>query len=85
LNRAFLWHKGFAQLFYLNIKRIEFLTFTFVFNRYYRGTTTEQKSEGTGLGMAILKSLIEAHEGIITVESALKHGTKFTITLSLLK
>ncbi|MFJ8263551.1 sensor histidine kinase [Rummeliibacillus sp. NPDC094406] len=56
-----------------------------LFNRYYRGTTTEQKSEGTGLGMAIVKSLIEAHEGIITVESALKQGTKFTITLPLLK
>jgi len=35
--------------------------------------------------MAIVKSLIEAHEGIITVESALRQGTKFTITLPLLK
>ncbi|WP_313801814.1 HAMP domain-containing sensor histidine kinase [Cytobacillus sp.] len=52
-----------------------------LFNRYYRGTTTEQKSEGTGLGMAIVKSLIEAHEGVITVESSLQQGTKFTITL----
>lgn len=52
-----------------------------LFNRYYRGTTTEQKSEGTGLGMAIVKSLIEAHEGTISVESSLQQGTKFTITL----
>jgi len=52
-----------------------------LFNQYYRGTTTEQKSEGTGLGMAIVKSLIEAHKGTITVESALQHGTIFTITL----
>ncbi|USK55516.1 HAMP domain-containing histidine kinase [Cytobacillus solani] len=52
-----------------------------LFNRYYRGTTTEQKSEGTGLGMAIVKSLIEAHEGVIAVESSLQQGTKFTITL----
>ncbi|MFF5994535.1 HAMP domain-containing sensor histidine kinase [Lysinibacillus sp. KU-BSD001] len=52
-----------------------------LFNRYYRGTTTEQKSEGTGLGMAIVKSLIEAHEGVITVESELQKGTKFIVTL----
>lgn len=52
-----------------------------LFNRYYRGTTTEQKSEGTGLGMAIVKSLIEAHEGVITVESTLQQGSTFTITL----
>ena len=52
-----------------------------LYSRYYRGTTTEHKSEGTGLGMAIVKSLIEAHEGMITVESALQRGTKFTIIL----
>ncbi|TCJ02642.1 sensor histidine kinase [Cytobacillus praedii] len=52
-----------------------------LFNRYYRGTTTEQKSEGTGLGMAIVKSLIEAHEGVIEVESVIQQGTTFTIIL----
>ncbi|MBW8351152.1 HAMP domain-containing histidine kinase [Bacillus sp. IITD106] len=52
-----------------------------LFNRYYRGTTTEQKSEGTGLGMAIVKNLIEAHDGVVEVESALQKGTTFTISL----
>lgn len=56
-----------------------------LFNRYYRGTTTEQKSEGTGLGMAIVKTLIEAHDGAITVESAEQQGTSFTITLPMVK
>ncbi|ONK23767.1 hypothetical protein BLX87_08825 [Bacillus sp. VT-16-64] len=56
-----------------------------LFNRYYRGTTTEQNSEGTGLGMAIVKSLIEAHEGTISVASALQQGTTFTITLPIVK
>jgi len=56
-----------------------------LFNRYYRGTTTEQKSEGTGLGMAIVKSLIEAHDGEITVESELHKGTKFILILPLEK
>ncbi len=52
-----------------------------LFNRYYRGTTTEQTSEGTGLGMAIVENLIKAHDGLITVESAPQQGTKFTITI----
>lgn len=42
---------------------------------------TEQKSERTGLGMTIVKSLIEAHGGSIVVESKLQRGTKFTVTL----
>jgi len=52
-----------------------------VFNRYYRGTTTEQASEGTGLGVAIVKSLIEAHQGTIEVKSAVQKGTTITLTL----
>lgn len=52
-----------------------------VFNQYYRGTTTEQTSEGTGLGVAIVKSLIEAHGGTIEVKSAYQKGTTVTITL----
>ena len=52
-----------------------------IFNHYYRGTTTDQSSEGTGLGMAIVKQLIEAHDGTIQVESALQQGTALTITL----
>jgi signal transduction histidine kinase len=55
-----------------------------LFNRYYRGTTTDQSSEGTGLGMAIVKSLIEAHDGTIRVESELHRGTTFVITLPIL-
>lgn len=52
-----------------------------IFNRYFRGTTTDQPSDGTGLGMAIVKQLIEAHDGSIRVESVLQKGTTFIITL----
>lgn len=39
-------------------------------------------AEGTGLGMTITKSIIEAMGGIITVSSKLNEGTTFTINLS---
>ena len=35
----------------------------------------------SGLGLAIAKSLVEAHGGTIAVESVLKQGSKFTIAL----
>lgn len=54
-----------------------------LFKRYYRGTTTDSQSDGTGLGMAITKSLIEAHGGTIEVESEQNKGTRFIISIPL--
>lgn len=51
-----------------------------IFDRYYRGTNTSMIS-GTGLGMAIAKSAVEAHGGTITVESKKNKGTKFIINI----
>lgn len=57
-----------------------------VFDRFYRSDTSRtRKHGGAGLGLAISQSLIEAHEGTITVESKLSVGTTFTFTLPLLK
>ncbi len=52
-----------------------------IFQQYYRGTTTDTSSEGTGLGMAIVYNLVQAHCGTISIESELAIGTTFTITL----
>lgn len=53
-----------------------------LFDRYFRGTNTnDQNEKSSGLGMAIAKQLIEAHNGSITVESELEMGTKFIIRL----
>lgn len=55
----------------------------YLFNKYYRGTTTDHQSEGTGLGMAIAQQLVLAHEGKIDVTSRMNVGTSIFITLPL--
>lgn len=52
-----------------------------IFQQYYPGTTTESSSEGTGLGMAIVYKLVQAHNGTISVQSEPSNGTTFIITL----
>jgi signal transduction histidine kinase len=50
-----------------------------LFVRYYRGENTTAKPEGSGLGMAIAKQIIELHGGSILAESAPGSGTCITI------
>jgi hypothetical protein len=40
-----------------------------------------RKHEGTGLGLALTRRLVELHGGEITVESELGKGSTFTVTL----
>ncbi|MDX8389820.1 MAG: response regulator [Mariprofundaceae bacterium] len=51
-----------------------------VFKAFY---TTKSKSEGTGLGLAMIKRTILAHHGLVTIESELNQGTSFHIYLPL--
>jgi two-component system sensor histidine kinase BaeS len=55
----------------------------FIFDRFYRADKSRQRagSEASGLGLAITKAIVTAHDGSIAVESELGIGTTFTITL----
>jgi two-component system sensor histidine kinase KdpD len=40
-----------------------------IFDRFYRSEVIRQKSSGSGLGLSIVKRVVEAHEGSVWVES----------------
>ncbi len=56
---------------------------TLIFDRLYRSRSQAAATPGTGMGLAISKSIIEAHHGTLTVTSQPKHGSVFTFSLPL--
>ncbi|MCR2045974.1 response regulator [Acetatifactor muris] len=59
---------------------------TKIFDSFSREDTARvQKTEGTGLGMAITKYIVDAMDGSIEVESELGRGSEFHVILDLLK
>jgi signal transduction histidine kinase len=54
----------------------------FIFERFYRADKSRNRmTGGTGIGLAIVKSIVSAHDGTVKVESRLNEGSCFTIIL----
>ncbi|MEX1031474.1 MAG: ATP-binding protein [Paenibacillaceae bacterium] len=54
----------------------------FVFNRFHRVEEARSRhTGGMGLGLAIAKEFVEAHQGFISVNSEVDKGSEFTIFL----
>jgi signal transduction histidine kinase len=53
-----------------------------IFDRFYRGGLgNDARSEGSGLGLSIVKSIVDMHGGRISVESRIGKGTTFRVVL----
>lgn len=53
-----------------------------LFTEFFRSTNpTALEIPGTGLGLTIVKRIIERHQGSIAIDSTLGRGTTFTVTL----
>lgn len=54
-----------------------------IFDKFYRGQGQRYRVQGTGMGLAIAKAIVEAHGGTIEVTSQSGQGSVFTFCLPL--
>jgi two-component system phosphate regulon sensor histidine kinase PhoR len=57
-----------------------------IFERFYRlGSELRRETAGVGIGLSIVKHIVEAHGGRVVVESTPGKGSRFTIELPITK
>lgn len=54
-----------------------------IFERRLKANTNRRSNDGAGLGLSIVKQIVEAHEGTIKVESTAGGGARFTMSIPL--
>ena len=52
-----------------------------IYEKFYRAEASNTAFEGTGLGMTIVKHIIESHGGTVWAESEINRGTILGIAL----
>ena len=52
-----------------------------LFQRFYDGDYRKHNTTGTGIGLSLVKNLVDLHHGQISVESHKGEGTTFTVLI----
>jgi two-component system NtrC family sensor kinase len=52
-----------------------------IFDKFYRASNVPEYAAGTGLGLALVKSIVESYHGRIWVESTVGQGSSFFVVL----
>ncbi|MEQ9050107.1 MAG: response regulator, partial [Marinoscillum sp.] len=56
-----------------------------IFSRFYQANNSKESTTGTGIGLSLVKSLVEIHKGSIAVKSTTDSGSIFTVELPISK
>lgn len=64
---------------------IDDLERSMIFDKFYRGQSQRYRIQGSGMGLAIVKAIVEAHHGRIEVTSQLGQGSVFSFGLPLVQ
>ena len=51
-----------------------------IWERLYRGDKSRSQ-RGLGLGLSLVKAIVEAHQGTVSVQSELGKGSEFTVSI----
>jgi signal transduction histidine kinase/DNA-binding response OmpR family regulator len=56
-----------------------------VFSRFYQASNSKENTTGTGIGLALVKSLVDIHRGKVSVKSSTTSGSIFTVEFPISK
>src|ERR1035437_6698682 len=56
-----------------------------IFERFYRGSRTQDSVAGTGMGLSVARDIINAHQGRLWAENRAEGGAQFSFSLPILK
>jgi len=76
---SLIWKKDSCD--FRNYQRINDAEQTMIFEKFYRGRNQRISVQGTGMGLAIARAIVELHGGTMGLTSQLGRGSVFYFSL----